>query len=104
MSSPLPIADCPLPSSPASPYPPSPTDSDRLDTILAYFDRMIEFRSEHHAMHVIRQKISWLGKTINRGHCKALKNAVRLAETPDEVRAAIEGWRSGALRRDEAEV
>jgi nifR3 family TIM-barrel protein len=80
------------------------SDSDRLDTIAAYFDRMIEFRSEHHAMHVIRQKISWLGKTINRGHCKALKNAVRLAETPADVHAALEGWRSGALRRDEAEV
>lgn len=76
------------------------SDSDRLDNILAYFERMIEFRNEHHAMHVMRQKISWLGKTINRGHCKALKNAVRLAETPDEVRAAIEGWRSGALRHE----
>lgn len=89
-SGPLPIAHCPLPI--------SPTDADRLDTILTYFEHMIEFRGEHHAMHVMRQKISWLGKTINRGHCKALKNAVRLAETPDEVRAAIEGWRSGALR------
>jgi nifR3 family TIM-barrel protein len=78
----------------------TPPDNTRLDTILAYFDRMIEFRSEHHAMHVMRQKISWLGKTINRGHCKALKNAVRLAETPDGVRAAIEGWRSGELQHD----
>lgn len=76
------------------------SDHERLDTIGAYFERMIEFRSEHHAMHVMRQKISWLGKTINRGHCKALKNAVRLAETPDDVRAAIEGWRSGALRHE----
>lgn len=76
-----------------------PSESSRLDTIAAYFDRMIEFRGEHHAMHVIRQKISWLGKTINRGHCKALKNAVRLARTPEEVHAAIEGWRSGELRQ-----
>ena len=82
----------------------APSEDEQMDTIRAYFDRMIEFRSEHHAMHVIRQKISWLGKAVNRGHCKALKNAVRLAETPDEVRAAIESWRSGALRRDEAEV
>jgi nifR3 family TIM-barrel protein len=102
-SSRLPIAHCPLPTNADCPLPPL-TDSDRLDTIAAYFDRMIEFRSEHHAMHVIRQKISWLGKTVNRGHCKALKNAVRLAETPADVHAAIEGWRSGALRREEAEV
>jgi len=76
------------------------SDSARLDTIAAYFDRMIEFRGEHHAMHVIRQKISWLGKTINRGHCKALKNAVRLAKTPAEVHAALEAWRSGELRKE----
>lgn len=81
------------------PDPQSLPDSHRLDTIAAYFDRMIEFRGEHHAMHVIRQKISWLGKTVNRGHCKALKNAVRLARTPEDVHAAIEGWRSGELRQ-----
>ncbi len=81
-----------------------PSESSRLDTIAAYFNRMIEFRGEHHAMHVIRQKISWLGKTVNRGHCKALKNAVRLARTPEEVHAAIEGWRSGELRKDPTET
>ncbi len=80
----------------------SPSDSHRLDTVLAYFDRMIEFRGEHHAMHVIRQKISWLGKSINGGHCKPLKEAVRAARTPDEVRAAVEAWRSGALQPDAA--
>ena len=79
-----------------------PSESSRLDTVLAYFHRMIEFRGEHHAMHVIRQKISWLGKSINGGHCKALKEAVRAARTPDEVRAAVEGWRSGALQPDAA--
>jgi nifR3 family TIM-barrel protein len=87
-------AQCPIPD------PQSLPDSARLDTIAAYFDRMIEFRSEHHAMHVIRQKISWLGKTINRGHCKALKNAVRLAKTPAEVHAALDAWRSGELRKE----
>lgn len=85
-SAPLPIADCPLP---------HPSDDERLDTIRAYFDRMIEFRSEHHAMHVIRQKISWLGKTINHGHCRQLKDEVRTAANPAEVHAAIERWRAG---------
>mgnify|MGYP003633133041 CR=1 FL=1 len=81
----------------------APSEDEQMDTIRAYFDRMIEFRSEHHAMHVIRQKISWLGKTVNRGHCKALKNAVRVAETPAEVHAAFEAWGSGDLRRNESE-
>ncbi|MCC5823570.1 MAG: tRNA-dihydrouridine synthase family protein [Phycisphaerales bacterium] len=87
----------------ASGQSPVPSDSARLDTVLAYFHRMIDFRGEHHAMHVIRQKISWLGKTINDGHCKPLKEAVRNARTPDEVRAAIEAWRGGELRKDAIE-
>lgn len=73
-----------------------PSEDDRLDLVLRYFERMIEFRGEHHAMHVIRQKISWLGKTIGGGHCKPLKEAVREARSPEAVRAAVEGWRSGA--------
>jgi len=79
----------------------APTQDERLDTIKAYFDRMIEFRSEHHAMHVIRQKISWLGKTINAGHCRQLKDDVRTAKTPADVHAAIQRWR--ARRPDRAE-
>lgn len=74
-----------------------PSESDRLDLVLKYFDRMIEFRGEHHAMHVIRQKISWLGKTINGGHCKPLREAVRTAKDPVGVRGAVEAWRSGAM-------
>lgn len=77
-----------------------PSESDRLDLVLRYFERMIEFRGEHHAMHVIRQKISWLGKTIGGGHCKPLKEAVREARSPEAVRAAVEGWRSGAIRAE----
>ncbi len=75
-----------------------PSENDRLDLVLRYFDRMIEFRGEHHAMHVIRQKISWLGKTINGGHCKPLREAVRTAKDPVGVREAVEAWRSGGMR------
>lgn len=78
----------------------SPTEDERLDAVLAYFARMIEFRGEHHAMHVIRQKISWLGKSINAGHCRELKEGVRLASTPDDVRRAIETWRTGGAREE----
>ncbi|MEZ6242214.1 MAG: tRNA-dihydrouridine synthase family protein [Phycisphaerales bacterium] len=73
-----------------------PSEDEKLDVVLAYFVRMLEYRGEHHAMHVIRQKISWLGKGIGGSHCKALKDGVRGARTPGEVRDAVEAWR-GAL-------
>jgi len=54
---------------------------------------LIEYRDVKHAMHVIGMKISWLGKTINGGHCRGLKEGVRVAKTPEEVLGAIERWR-----------
>jgi len=76
-----------------------PSEDEKLDTVLAYFERMLEYRNEHYAMHKIRQKISWLGKTINGSHCRDLKQGVRSARTPGEVRAAVEAWRSGMPER-----
>ncbi|MEM7755247.1 MAG: tRNA-dihydrouridine synthase family protein [Planctomycetota bacterium] len=67
----------------------------KIETVRRYFERMVEFRGEAHAVHVLRQKISWLGKDINRGHCRALKEGVRVARSAREVRAAIEAWASG---------
>ncbi len=72
-----------------------PSDDEVLDLVLDYFERMIETRGERHAMHVIRQKISWLGKTIRDGHSKALKESIRTAKDPDEVRWVIGDWRTG---------
>jgi len=71
-----------------------PGESERLDLILAYFERMLAERGERHAVHVIRQKISWLGRSINEGHCKPLKEAVRTARTPEQIRDAIAAWRT----------
>jgi nifR3 family TIM-barrel protein len=71
---------------------PAPTDDERVEFIRAYFERMREFRDDRHAVHVIRQKISWLARTINDGHCKALKEGVRVSRTPDEVTSALAGW------------
>lgn len=72
-----------------------PSEDQKLDAVLAYFERMLEYRNEQYAMHKIRQKISWLGKTINGSHCRALKDGVRRAKTPAQVRAAIQNWRDG---------
>ncbi len=74
-----------------------PSDDDRLDYVRDYFLRMIEYRDVKHAMHVIGMKIRWLGKTINSGHCRDLKEAVRLAKTPEEVLNAIEAWRTRTI-------
>ena len=70
-----------------------PSDDERLDFVRDYFERMIEYRDVKHAMHVIGMKISWLGRTINGGHCRGLKEGVRIAKTPREVLGAIEDWR-----------
>lgn len=70
------------------------SEDEKLDLVRDYFLRMIEYRDEKHALHVIRMKISWLGRTINGGHCRDLKEGVRVAKTPDEVLDAIEAWRA----------
>lgn len=70
----------------------APTAPERIELIRTYFERMREFRDDHHAMHVIRQKISWLARTINDGHCKALKESVRCSRTPADVHGALDAW------------
>jgi len=73
-----------------------PPDAERLDLVLAYFERMITHRGERHAVHVMRQKISWLGRTIRGGHCKALKERVRTATGTEQIRDTIRAWRDDA--------
>ncbi len=71
-----------------------PSEDEKLDMLLRFFDRMVEYRDPDHAMHVLRQKANLLGKPINNGHCRPLKNALREAKAPDDIRKAIEDWRS----------
>ncbi len=70
-----------------------PSEDEKLDMLLRFFERMIEFRDENHARHVLRQKANLLGKPINGGHCRPLKNALREAKSVQDVYDAIEGWR-----------
>ncbi len=74
-----------------------PSEHEKLDMLRDFFDRMIEYRDADHARHVFRQKANLLGKPINGGHCRPLKNAMREANTTQDVYDAIEGWR---LRQD----
>ena len=71
-----------------------PSEDQKLDMLVRFFDRMIEYRGEHHARHVFRQKANLLGKPISGGHCRPLKNALREATSVQDVYGAIEGWRS----------
>ncbi len=70
-----------------------PTEDEKLDMLLGFFDRMIQYRDGDHARHVFRQKANLLCRPINAGHCRALKNALREAQSLDDVRQAIEHWR-----------
>ncbi|CAN0585856.1 unnamed protein product, partial [Laminaria digitata] len=70
-----------------------PSEDEKLDMLLRFFERMIEYRDENHARHVLRQKANLLGKPINGGHCRPLKNALREAKSVQDVYDAIEAWR-----------
>lgn len=78
-----------------------PEEAEKLEVVRRYFDRMCEYRSEQYALHKLRQKISWLGKTINGSHCRPLKEGVRLAGSSREVHAALDAW---AARQPEPEA
>lgn len=77
---------------------PEPTEDHKLDLINTYLDLMLRFRDEHYAMYQIRRRISWLGKKLNGGHCRPLKEAVRNARTTAEVRELLAAYRDGGLR------
>jgi tRNA-dihydrouridine synthase len=71
--------------------------SSRLAVIRRYLDLMLEFRDEHYAMNHIRRRIAWFGKRL--GPCKPLRERVRTAANPGEVRAALDEFEAGGLRR-----
>jgi tRNA-dihydrouridine synthase B len=72
-----------------------PSEDEKLDMLVRFFDRMIEYRDEGHARHVLRQKANLLGKPINGGHCRPLKNGLREAKSVQDVYNTIEQWRTG---------
>jgi len=74
----------------------------RLAIIRRYLDLMLEFRDEHYAMNHIRRRIAWFGKGL--GPCKPLRERVRTAANPAEVRAALDEFEAGGLRRFPAET
>jgi tRNA-dihydrouridine synthase B len=77
-----------------------PSEDDKLDVFLAYFERMREYRDDRYALHRAKHKITRMAKHINGSHCRPLKDAVRAAETPEAVHAAVEAWRESVRRGD----
>lgn len=77
-------------------YSADPDETEKLRIIRRYFDLMLEFRDEKYAMAHIRRRISWFSKRL--GPCKPLKERVRVATTPDEIRAALDEFEAGGLR------
>lgn len=68
--------------------PPEPSVPDKIGIIERYFQRMIEFRGEHYAMTHIRRRISWFAKKLPASG--TLKESVRTAQGPRQVRQALE--------------
>lgn len=76
--------------------PGEPTEAEKIALIRRYLDWMLEFRDERYAMSNIRRRITWFGKRL--GPCKPLKEAVRTAENPAAVHAALDAFAAGGLR------
>jgi tRNA-dihydrouridine synthase B len=70
----------------------APSEAEKIEVVRRYFDRMCSFRGEGPALHRLKHKISWLGKSINGSHCRSLKDGVRAARTPGEVHDALDAW------------
>lgn len=74
-----------------------PGEAEKVETIRRYFRLMQEFRGEHYAMVQMRRRIAWFAKRL--GPCKPLREAVRLARTPQDVEQALDEFLVGGLRR-----
>lgn len=70
-----------------------PSEDEKLDIVLAYFDRLRAYRDDRSALHRVRHKITRIGKHINGSHSRPLREAIRRAETPGDVYEAVKSWR-----------
>jgi len=76
---------------------PEPDESEKLAIMRGYFERMLELRGEHYALHHMRRRMSWFAKGL--GPCKPLHEAVRTAATSDDVRRALDLYEACELRQ-----
>ena len=67
-----------------------PTVRDKVRVIRRHWDLAVRYLGSDKALRCLSQRISWYGKTM--GHVKPLKEAIRLAQSPEEVEGALEAW------------
>jgi nifR3 family TIM-barrel protein len=79
--------------------PPEPSIAAKLRVLLRHLELLLETEDEAYAVRILSQRISWYGKTM--GHVKPLKEAIRLAQSADEMREALEAWLERAVSRGE---
>ena len=70
---------------------PDPTMDAKLQIIERHVHLILEHQNERMVLHRIRSAIAWYGKTM--GHVKPLKEAVRTAQSSDEILDVLSQWR-----------
>jgi len=69
---------------------PEPSLAEKLRIIRRHLDLLLRYRGEREAVRCMQSRISWYGKTM--GHVKPLKEAFRLAATPEELLVTLDRW------------
>jgi nifR3 family TIM-barrel protein len=67
-----------------------PSQLAKLRCIRRHLDLLERHHAPEHTLHCMRSRISWYGRTM--GHIKPLKEAIRTARAPAEMRAALDEW------------
>ncbi len=67
-----------------------PSFNAKCRVILRHIELLEKYVSQATALDCMHKRISWYGKTM--GHCKPMKDAVRLAKSTLAMRDAIEPW------------
>ncbi|MBS0189429.1 MAG: tRNA-dihydrouridine synthase [Planctomycetes bacterium] len=85
--------------------PAKPTERAIIESVRRYLQLMVQYRGTHYAMVQIRRRMTWFAKRLmtvdGRGRLvgvKPLKEAVRNAQTPEEVSAVFDQFLAGGLR------
>ncbi len=66
---------------------PEPSILEKLEVIERHLDLLLEYSGPKAAVECLSKRVSWYGKTM--GPVKEFKEAVRLARSPEAIRAAI---------------
>lgn len=70
--------------------PPEPSLNEKLRMIRRHVDLSARYQTERVAILSMRRRIAWYGKTL--GHVHPLKESLRLGETLEAMRDAIDSW------------